>query len=133
MIYIDIYSPKYNMRMWLVNPKLMCDKHLLGEHVELHMLVGSLNKSKNIEGFIKKGLIETSKINSRHKEIVKEMLSRGFKHQSNLPKFKHKNQGSMNKVKSLEELMKRCKRCKEKINKNKKKYYCPPFSCKILN
>ena len=23
------------MRMWMVNPKIMCRKHLLGEHVEL--------------------------------------------------------------------------------------------------
>ena len=25
------------MRMWMVNPKMMCNKHLLGEHVELHL------------------------------------------------------------------------------------------------
>jgi hypothetical protein len=24
------------MRMWLVDPALLCDKHLLGEHGELH-------------------------------------------------------------------------------------------------
>jgi hypothetical protein len=30
------------MRMWMVPPKVMCRKHLLGEHVEIHMLAGSL-------------------------------------------------------------------------------------------
>ena len=24
------------MRMWLVDPKFMCNQHLLGEHVEMH-------------------------------------------------------------------------------------------------
>ena len=31
------------MRMWMVNPGFMCNKHLLGEHVECHMLVGHLH------------------------------------------------------------------------------------------
>ena len=25
------------MRMWMVNPRIMCRQHLLGEHVEIHM------------------------------------------------------------------------------------------------
>jgi len=28
------------MRMWMLNPKALCRKHLMGEHVEIHMLVG---------------------------------------------------------------------------------------------
>ena len=36
------------MRMWLVPPSHMCRKHLLGEHVELHMLLGTLKKGKSI-------------------------------------------------------------------------------------
>ncbi|MEZ0346180.1 MAG: pyrimidine dimer DNA glycosylase/endonuclease V, partial [Infirmifilum sp.] len=28
----------------MVPPSIMCDRHLLGEHVELHMLVGALRR-----------------------------------------------------------------------------------------
>ena len=40
------------MRMWMLPPETMCRKHLLGEHVELHMLLGSLRRGKNIDGFL---------------------------------------------------------------------------------
>ena len=40
------------MRMWMLPTAGMCRKHLLGEHVELHMLLGSLRRGKNIEGFL---------------------------------------------------------------------------------
>jgi hypothetical protein len=43
------------MRMWMVWPELMCRKHLLGEHVEIHMLLGALNKGHRVQGFINKG------------------------------------------------------------------------------
>ena len=38
------------MRMWMLPPECMCRKHLLGEHVELHMLLGSMRRGKSIEG-----------------------------------------------------------------------------------
>ena len=47
-----------NMRIWKINPKLMCRKHLLGEHVESHMFVGSINKRRSIQGHIEKGQVE---------------------------------------------------------------------------
>ena len=62
------------MRMWLVTPKLMCDKHLLGEHVEMHMFVGCLLKGKSIQGYIDKGLVDVSLLTARHGALVKEML-----------------------------------------------------------
>ena len=40
------------MRMWMVDPKKMCRKHLLGEHVEIHMMVGTLLKGRSIDGFL---------------------------------------------------------------------------------
>lgn len=36
------------MRMWMVPPELMCRQHLLGEHVELHMFVGAINKGTSV-------------------------------------------------------------------------------------
>lgn len=72
------------MRLWCVDTVIMCRKHLLGEHVELHMMIGSIKKNKNIDGYLAKGLIDISKIITRHKEIVKEMRARNYSHKSEI-------------------------------------------------
>lgn len=73
------------MRMWMVDPKLMCRKHLLGEHVELHMIVGAINKGKSLEGFLVDNMLEPVSIEWRHSELANEMARRGYKHKSLLP------------------------------------------------
>jgi hypothetical protein len=78
------------MRMWMVNPKRMCRKHLLGEHVELHMLLGSLRKNRSIQGFLDAGLLQPQAVNQRHEALVEEMEARGYKHSSPLPHAKLK-------------------------------------------
>jgi hypothetical protein len=72
------------MRMWMVDPKTMCRKHLLGEHVEIHMIVGHMKRKKSIRGFVKNNCIEPSKLLERHQELVEEMIYRGYKHKSSL-------------------------------------------------
>ena len=59
--------------MWKVNPKFLCVRHLLGEHKELHMLVGTLNKgiidivrSK----YVTQGLIEIHNIKQLFDEQI---------------------------------------------------------------
>ena len=37
------------MRMWNVDVTKMCNKHLLGEHVEMHMFVGIIIKGTSNE------------------------------------------------------------------------------------
>lgn len=100
------------MRMWLVDPRLMCSQHLLGEHVELHMLVGSLNREKNIEGFLREGLVELRSIRRRHAELVTEMQRRGFRHQSPLPEFRPRRAGHVDPAANLKELARRCTDCR---------------------
>jgi hypothetical protein len=73
--------------MWMVDPAKMCPKHLMGEHVELHMLIGTLQKDKSVNGFLKKGLIEPASIYKRHDVLAKEMVLREFAHESPLPKI----------------------------------------------
>ena len=75
------------MRMWMVKPQLMCRKHLLGEHVEIHMLVGSIQRGKSVAGFLAKGLLEPQSIRSRHEILVVEMLRRGYTHKSELAEY----------------------------------------------
>jgi hypothetical protein len=100
------------MRMWMVDPRKMCDQHLLGEHVELHMLVGSLRRKKTITGFLEGGLIELHSIGSRHAELVVEMKSRGFRHASPLPAFRARKAGKVNLKHNLKELARRCNACR---------------------
>ncbi len=98
-------------RMWMVNPSKLCRNHLLGEHKELHQLIGSLNKGKSVQGHIDKGQIEIHNIKSRHNALVKEMTKRGYKHLSPLPKFKDFKAGKINISLNEKELARRCKDC----------------------
>ena len=101
------------MRMWMVNPEILCRKHLLGEHVELHMLVGCIIKGKSIQGYLDTGLVETGSIYRRHNELTKEIKRRGYNHKSPLEITEkvYPARGKVNVTKSLEDLSQRCKEC----------------------
>lgn len=96
----------------MVNPRRMCSQHLLGEHVELHMLVGSLRLGKSLDGFVANGLIEVASIRKRHQELVREMARRGFRHKSPLPAFRARRLGRVVRKKSLADLLARCQDCR---------------------
>jgi len=97
--------------MWNINTKLMCNKHLLGEHLEMHMFAGCLAKGKSIKGYIEKGLVEVHNIKKRHDELVEEMKDRGMKHVKPMPKFKEYKAGEIDVKKSYEDLIDRCEAC----------------------
>lgn len=97
----------------MVKPEKMCRNHLLGEHKELHQLIGSLNKGRSVEGHVMKGQIEIHSIKKRHKELVQEMIKRGYKHFSPLKKFKDYRAGKVNISENEKELIRRCRACKE--------------------
>ena len=99
------------MRMWMVDPSLLCRQHLLGEHKELHMLVGCIERGKNLRGYLEKNLVELSEINVRHDQLVKEMSARGYDHQSPLPVVCVSG-GKVDVNKSLLDLKERCKNCR---------------------
>ncbi len=97
--------------MWMVNPKKLCRQHLLGEHKELHQLVGSLRKGKSIQGHLDRGHVEVHSIKKRHAELVNEMLARGYKHLSPLKTYKKFKAGKVNVLENERELERRCKNC----------------------
>ena len=102
------------MRMWMVDPTLMCRQHLLGEHVELHMLVGTLNKNISIEGYKKNKLMDPRVARARHDELVSEMTNRGYNHKSPLPAFDETIKGALLMVEeSYAELLRRCCDCRD--------------------
>lgn len=108
------------MRMWMVDPKIMCRKHLMGEHVEIHMIVGSLIKGRSIQGFIDNNCIDYA-IYSRHANLAEEIIRRGYKHNSPLlwlENFGEKmNFAKVNQKQSLKDLLARCPECKDRYFK----------------
>lgn len=72
------------MRMWGIDPKKLCRKHLLGEHVEMHMFAGTINKGISIVGYLSRGLVNPQEIESRHSLLSEEMQRRGYNHNSPL-------------------------------------------------
>lgn len=103
------------MRMWNINPVVMCRQHLLGEHNELHMLKGSLEKNRKISGFLEKNLLEPQNLQARHDVIAEEMGRRGYNHKSPLLYDKKTIWGFVDPVQSVKELQNRCERCRENI------------------
>ena len=105
------------MRMWMVDPKLMCRKHLLGEHVELHMILGCIEKDKSLKGYELTGLIDASQLPGRHQVIVEEMEHRGYNHKSHMQpsekvlKYIVSAVGSIEVSKSIADLKARCTEC----------------------
>lgn len=104
------------MRMWNVKPELLCNKHLLGEHVEMHMFAGTIKRNKSIKGFLSKGFVETGNITKRHNELATEMLKRGINHKSELTLDVKNNEGFVDVLNSLADLAKRCEKCRELQN-----------------
>lgn len=105
------------MRMWMVDTDLLCRKHLFGEHVETHMILGSLKKQKSLAGFKERGLIELDKLKIRHDELANEILKRGFSHKSPLDLCGHSLYiyGKVDVENNLKELKKRCPDCRKRI------------------
>jgi hypothetical protein len=104
------------MRMWMVDTKVLCRKHLLGEHVELHMASAWIAKGKNVAGWAESNCLEPSSIGARHAVLAAEMSARGYAHKSPLAQPRvMTNQHPGAKVDteaSLAELLRRCQECR---------------------
>lgn len=112
------------MRQWLVDPKIMCQKHLCGEHLELHMTIGTIKKGIKIDGYLKNNLLEPRSIYERHKILAEEMLRRGYNHKSPLNEsdcecilnLKNEQQyWEIDKESALNDLISRCPECEKRL------------------
>jgi hypothetical protein len=77
------------MRIWDIQPKLLCRQHLLGEHRELHAIWSVITRkkkgySRHPETLRWKGRLKA--LFARHEQQVAEMLRRGYRHYSPLPR-----------------------------------------------
>lgn len=103
------------MRMWSVPPHYMCRKHLLGEHVEMHMFAGSIAKGTSMRGYLDGGLLEIHKIRERHDVLAEEMLRRGYTHNSPIDIPDMEPEGAVDILLNVWELSVRCAECAERI------------------
>ena len=76
------------MRIWDIDPTILCRAHLLGEHRELHALWSILVNNK--KGYrqhpeTKRWVGKLAALRIRHEALVKEMADRGYAHNSPLP------------------------------------------------
>lgn len=114
-------------RMWMVEPKLMCRQHLLGEHKELHQLFGHLRVKKRVDKYITNNCLEISSLKDRHEEIREEMERRGYNHKSpmNIDQGGIMDMASylpsehilyiVDSASSLVDLLCRCEHCNERM------------------
>lgn len=73
------------IRMWMLDPVLLCRKHLLGEHGEIHKHIPSFRKGHKIDGRFEPVVqIQLNALESRHDALAAEMLKRGYNHHSPL-------------------------------------------------
>lgn len=101
----------------MVNPVLLCDQHLLGEHGEIHKHRHNFVKGHRIDG--RKGQVEPESMGSRHDELADEMVRRGMSHKSPYEQpdlFGYDLMGfTVDREESLAELKRRCQECKRRI------------------
>lgn len=114
-------------RIWGIAPELMCREHLLGEHREMHFIVGSIRDHPHgeaiAEGHAEKGQLDTSRIQARHDALAEEMESRGFDHDSpmeyvddlDLGEVDAERDPSLDTASIRDELADRCPDCRERI------------------
>ena len=102
----------------MVNPAVMCNKHLLGEHAECHMLVGHLQRKRQITNYVRLNLLQPNSLKERHNQLAEEMEKRRMSHKSPLPKYslsylpREHRLYVVNSEESLIELFKRCSDCR---------------------
>jgi len=107
------------MRMWAVSPSILCDKHLLGEHVEMHMFAGTIRKGISIKGYLDKHLVNPRGIAKRHEALKKEMKKRGMNHRSPLLlDCSQLPEAFVSTKKNLKDLLSRCPKCRENYENN---------------
>jgi len=111
------------MRMWLCDPEILCQKHLCGEHVEMHMFLGSLKQGKKIDGYLNNNLFEPRLLFQRHEDLKNEMVKRGYNHNSCMTEVdcecvldmpNEKQYWEVDRKTALKDLLSRCPECRSR-------------------
>jgi hypothetical protein len=108
--------------MWMINPKLLCNRHLGGEYSEIFKHRHNFVKKHNINGRIFPIVqIEPSSMLERVEELRKEAIERGLKYHAKyeMPDITYLSDEVRNAKVDLEiskkDLINRCPKCKKRI------------------
>ncbi len=108
------------MRMWMVDVRKMCRKHLLGEHVECHMIAASVRDGRSLDGYVDSNALQLKSLVVRHAALSREMLRRGYRHRSplltlswNIEISRKAWASRVSLSASRAELHRRCQECRE--------------------
>ena len=98
------------VRIWRTSVRDLNRWHLLGEHLELHIIVNSILRGKGYwfnhpQTNRFKGHL--GQLVDRHEDQVNEMKRRGYHHKSPLPEFEYKEEKYVHNNEDLELLRKR--------------------------
>ena len=88
------------MRIWDLEPKYLCQKHLIAEHRELHGIWNIITQDKigySRHPETKRWVGKLKALYQRHEQLVAEMKKRGYKHDSPLDKSLAKGKGIQDK------------------------------------
>ena len=112
-----VISSINSMRIWDINPKYLCNKHLVAEHSELHAVWNILTKSKSKSGYAnhpetKRWQGKLRALFNRHEVLVKELINHSYTHRS--PLFKKLAKGKMKQNIFIDTPLKQKKILKEK-------------------
>lgn len=116
------------MRMWMLDPKCLCDIHLNGEHGEMHKHLYSFRKGHRVDGrFNPVVQIQFIGYKKRHDELAKEMIKRNMRHlspmhEADLPDFRSTYprycEMEVDTAVSIDDLCQRCPDCRVRIVSN---------------
>ncbi|MCC6502584.1 MAG: pyrimidine dimer DNA glycosylase [Deltaproteobacteria bacterium] len=115
------------MRVWDIDQRLLCDRHLLGEHNEIHTIWSVI--TNNLKGYsnhpeTKRWRGSLKALYLRHEATAKEMERRGFNHKSPLDKRRAIGKAIQDELIDPIEVQKmllseKDKECAERIRKGK--------------
>ena len=111
------------MRMWMVNPRKMCIRHLCAEHGEIHKHRHNFVKGHSMQGRIQADQIEPMSMKARHDALAREIDRRAALNgtgghrspyrQPSLAKYpEYVRVHRIDRVAARAELYNRCKECK---------------------
>lgn len=113
-------------RLWGLPPVWLCREHLLGEHKEMHQEAGTLLNHPHgeaiVDGHAKKGQVDVSQIEPRHDELARELIRRGYNHESpfDYDLSDYEDRGEIDRDANLRDLRNRCDECASRIQA-----FCP--------
>ncbi len=106
------------MKMWSILPATMCDQHILGEHVDMHVFADWMrHRREEPWHYIKNGMVNVNAVTSRHDVLAEEMVKRSRTHNSPAITFTiwrfHRTHDELDLIANIAALHALCAACKE--------------------